>query len=157
MQDCFLVGVFFQTTSGVYHAGLPFGRGFCSPCIRRCCVCPEPQRSEISCWQYKYHSTLATIRGGAEPQPCAEYCTCYADRSLAARLACFPVYVASSQIPVAIDARGVFYKQSMAGFFPTSCEVVADTLVNTCLTVSIPTWFTAWTLNPYDRPGVFDT
>lgn len=44
--------------------------------------------------------------------------------------------VAWSQIPVAIDVRGVYYKQSMAGFFPTSCEVVADTLVNTCLTVS---------------------
>eukprot|EP00752_Nemacystus_decipiens_P004290 g3919.t1 len=40
-----------------------------------------------------------------------------------------------AQIPPAIDQRGVFYKQSQAGFYPTSCEVVADTLVNTALTV----------------------
>lgn len=40
-----------------------------------------------------------------------------------------------TQIPVAIEQRGVFYKQSMAGFFPTSAEVVADTLVNTGVTV----------------------
>lgn len=39
------------------------------------------------------------------------------------------------QIPPAIEQRGVFYKQSHAGFYPTSCEVVADTLVNTALTV----------------------
>ena len=44
--------------------------------------------------------------------------------------------VSLSQIPVAIDVRAVFYKQHQAGFFPTSCEVVADTLVNTFLTVS---------------------
>ncbi|CAM9251648.1 unnamed protein product, partial [Laminaria digitata] len=40
-----------------------------------------------------------------------------------------------AQIPAAISNRGVFYKQSMAGFYPTSCEVVSDTLVNTGLTV----------------------
>ncbi|CAM9749661.1 unnamed protein product, partial [Ectocarpus fasciculatus] len=40
-----------------------------------------------------------------------------------------------AQIPGAIERRGVFYKQSQAGFYPTSCEVVADTLVNTILTV----------------------
>lgn len=39
------------------------------------------------------------------------------------------------QIPPAIEQRGVFYKQSQQGFYPTSCEVVADTFVNTVLTV----------------------
>lgn len=39
------------------------------------------------------------------------------------------------QIPAAIAQRGVFYKQSMAGFYPTSCEVVSDTLVQSGLTV----------------------
>lgn len=39
------------------------------------------------------------------------------------------------QIPPALEQRGVFYKQSKAGFYPTSCYVVADTLVNTILTV----------------------
>eukprot|EP00903_Cladosiphon_okamuranus_P018818 g17309.t1 len=40
-----------------------------------------------------------------------------------------------AQIPPAIEQRGVFYKQSQQGFYPTSCEVVADTLVNNALTV----------------------
>ena len=44
------------------------------------------------------------------------------------------------QIPPAIEQRGVFYKQSQAGFYPTSCEVVADTLVNTVLTVRTDGW-----------------
>ncbi|CAM9790102.1 unnamed protein product, partial [Ectocarpus sp. 12 AP-2014] len=40
-----------------------------------------------------------------------------------------------AQIPGAIERRGVFYKQNQAGFYPASCEVVSDTLVNTALTV----------------------
>lgn len=40
------------------------------------------------------------------------------------------------QIPTVIENRGVFYKQSMAAFYPTSCEVVADTVVQSTLTVS---------------------
>ncbi|CAM9975163.1 unnamed protein product [Scytosiphon promiscuus] len=40
-----------------------------------------------------------------------------------------------AQIPPAIEQRGVFYKQSQAGFYPTSCHVIADTLVSTALTV----------------------
>ncbi|CAM9737972.1 unnamed protein product [Ascophyllum nodosum] len=40
-----------------------------------------------------------------------------------------------AQIPTAIVNRGVFYKQSMAGFYPTSCEVVSDTAVNSFLTI----------------------
>eukprot|EP00904_Undaria_pinnatifida_P014208 jgi/Undpi1/9918/HiC_scaffold_28.g12372.m1 len=40
-----------------------------------------------------------------------------------------------AQIPTAINNRGVFYKQSMAGFYPTSCEVVSDTVVNSALTM----------------------
>ena len=61
------------------------------------------------------------------------------DRGLAlvdffACLAHAPVF----QIPPALEQRGVFYKQSKAGFYPTSCYVVADTLVNTILTVRTP-------------------
>lgn len=41
------------------------------------------------------------------------------------------------QIPIAIEKRGVFYKQSMAGFYPTSCELLASTMVQTVLTVGI--------------------
>lgn len=45
------------------------------------------------------------------------------------------------QLPPAIEQRGVFYKQSHAGFYPTSCDIVADTLVNTTLTVCV-----GWTM-----------
>ncbi|CAM9842030.1 unnamed protein product, partial [Hapterophycus canaliculatus] len=34
-----------------------------------------------------------------------------------------------AQIPSAFEQRGIFYKQSQAGFYPTSCHVIADTLV----------------------------
>ncbi|CAM9128278.1 unnamed protein product [Scytosiphon promiscuus] len=40
-----------------------------------------------------------------------------------------------AQIPPAIQQRDVFYKQSQAGFFPTSCMVISETLVNSALTV----------------------
>ncbi|CAM9674100.1 unnamed protein product, partial [Scytosiphon promiscuus] len=40
-----------------------------------------------------------------------------------------------AQIPPTIEQREVFYKQSQAGFYPTSCSVLADTAVNTALTV----------------------
>ncbi|CAM9164398.1 unnamed protein product [Ectocarpus sp. 13 AM-2016] len=41
-----------------------------------------------------------------------------------------------NQITPAIKQRGIFYKQSAAGFYPTSCVVIADTLVNTILTIA---------------------
>lgn len=40
------------------------------------------------------------------------------------------------QITPAIMQRGIFYKQKAAGFYPTSCVVIAETMVNTSLTVS---------------------
>lgn len=43
--------------------------------------------------------------------------------------------VRTEQIPTSFANRGVFYKHSMAGFYPTSCEILADTLVQASLTV----------------------
>ncbi|CBJ30624.1 conserved unknown protein [Ectocarpus siliculosus] len=39
-----------------------------------------------------------------------------------------------NQITPAIMQRGIFYKQKAAGFYPTSCVVIAETTVNTSLT-----------------------
>lgn len=48
------------------------------------------------------------------------------------------LYIFLFQIPTAIFNRGVVYKQSMAGFYSTSSDVVADTIVNSGLTVGGP-------------------